>query len=581
MEIQKVKAKFERRIINWMYKMKVQTMNNSQRAMLSTVIVMALLILTWTLIPINFETNDDTGIMEYLSGARTGKPESDSIFSLFLWGKIVSTLYTINAGIPWYILIFLTLIALSLMAVCYCVISSVHNVWGIFFPLYFMCFLYYSVIIQFTMVSAYCGIGAISLMLINKNEERRKYIVVKNLIIFLFMFFAVNIRLKIGYLILANTAGIVCFEIFKYLLKASDKKKMKNIMVSFIVACVAVGISVSAHNIHESVTGWSDFREYHAQRANFTDYSKLDYEANKDLFDSIGWSEDFYGLVSGWFFMDENVNAETFRLINECNDHKPVDVDLDLLRIRYPRIGFQVIAWILLLIVFLIDKIKRHAGRYEESIISFLWLILWLTETLYFANSGRMQERAFEAWTLLALMPSFFEMLGSCLRVTREEKNMVRDVITFVSLFAICIICICYPNGVFAGAKALSAERNERKTLKVEVEDYVMEHPDNLYIYDRSLTMPGDPWIVYPEKKPYNLVFWGGSGYNSPLYYAQIERNGFEHIYGEDFFDEKISFMGKEEPHEDLIKVMDEKFPGCSCDVTDTGNGFIVYKFSR
>lgn len=149
METQKVKVEFERRIINWMYKMKVQTMNNSQRAMLSTVIVMALLILTWTLIPINFETNDDTGIMEYLSGARTGKPEADSIFSLFLWGKIVSTLYTINAGVPWYSLIFLALIALSLMAVCYCVISSVPNVWGIFFRC-ILC-VFYTILLSFSL----------------------------------------------------------------------------------------------------------------------------------------------------------------------------------------------------------------------------------------------------------------------------------------------------------------------------------------------------------------------------------------------------------------------------------------------
>lgn len=153
--------------------MKIMAARERHRLLLSTIIVLALLLLTWSLIPIVFETNDDSFMMGYLAGAWTGKPEADTIFSLFLWGRIVSALYVVNAGIPWYTLIFLALIFLSLTAVCYCLMVSFPK-WGegVFCLLYFCMFLYYTVLLQFTMVSAYCGAAALSLLLIQQKGKK-------------------------------------------------------------------------------------------------------------------------------------------------------------------------------------------------------------------------------------------------------------------------------------------------------------------------------------------------------------------------------------------------------------------------
>lgn len=561
-------------------------MRDRHRLLFSIIIVTILLALTWTLIPITFETNDDAGMMSILSGARTGKPEADTIFSLFLWGKFVSTLYIVKAGIPWYTLIFLGLIACSLTTVCYCVVSSFPK-WGgsLFCLLYFSMFLFYSVIVQFTMVSAYCGLAVISLMLIDKNEEDRKYIIVKNIIIFSFMLFAVNIRSKVGYLILGNAAAVVCLEIFRYLLKAADKRKIKNMAVSFITICVAAGISIGVNSIHESFSEWDDFREYHVERVAFTDYSKLDYESNKDLFDEIGWSKDFYELVQRWFFMDESVNAETFRQINERNVHGPIRVGRGLLHDWFPKIEFQVKVWMLLLLFLLADSIRHRAGRYRRSIVSFLWLFVWFVETQYFGQAGRIVERVFEAWTLLAVMSSILGAAGECPAIEEgieeKRKSIVGGAIISILALLFCIICVWYPSGGYNKAKAFSMARSEAKAIQANVEDYAMEHPDNLYIYETSLSGEGGPWRTYNESLPYNLLFWGGSFYHSPLYYAQIRMNGFEHIFEEDFFEENVYLIAKEEPDENLRNVMEEKFPGCTYEMTDEEDGFIVYKYLK
>ena len=386
--------------------MKIMAARERHRLLLSTIIVLALLLLTWSLIPVVFETNDDSFMMGYLAGAWTGKPEADTIFSLFLWGRIVSALYVVNAGIPWYTLIFLALIFLSLTAVCYCLMVSFPK-WGegVFCLLYFCMFLYYTVLLQFTMVSAYCGAAALSLLLIQKKEEGRRDCIIRNIVIFFFMFFAVNIRSKVGYLTLGSAAFAICLEIIRYLLKAADRQKIKKAAVSFIVICAAAGLSISTHKIHESRNGWEDFREYHAERARFTDYTPLDYTSNQELFQQIGWSEDFYQLLREWFLMDETINTETFQMINERNAPVATGVRWALSH-DFPRIGFQAKAWVLLLFLLFADALRRRKGGFAVNAVPFLWVLMWLAETWYFAHSGRLMERAFEAWTLLAVVPS-------------------------------------------------------------------------------------------------------------------------------------------------------------------------------
>lgn len=49
-------------------------MNKRERKIIFIAILMSVitLIIAWTIIPIRFETNDDTGILMFLTGAKTG-----------------------------------------------------------------------------------------------------------------------------------------------------------------------------------------------------------------------------------------------------------------------------------------------------------------------------------------------------------------------------------------------------------------------------------------------------------------------------------------------------------------------------
>lgn len=62
-------------------------LKDRHRLLFSAVLVTVLLAATWALIPITFETNDDESLMNYLSGAKTGKPEADTTLILFYGEK--------------------------------------------------------------------------------------------------------------------------------------------------------------------------------------------------------------------------------------------------------------------------------------------------------------------------------------------------------------------------------------------------------------------------------------------------------------------------------------------------------------
>lgn len=202
-------------------------------------------------------------------------------------------------------------------------------------------------------------------------------------------------------------------------------------------------------------------------------------------------------------------------------------------------------------------------------------------ETQYFGYTGRIAERAFEAWTLFAVIPSVLGSAGECQVMEEEVKSVTGNIAIPVLALAFCIVCVRHPSGGYLNAKSFALAKSEVKITHAYIEDYAAENPGNIYITGISLPREGGPWRVYKKGLPYNLFFWGGSSCYSPIYYAQLKRNGLEHLFMEDFFAENVYFIAREEPDEYLLKVMEEKFPGCTYTITEEKDRFVVYQFQN
>lgn len=176
---------------------------NTIAAVAFTVVFMAVV---WHFCPIRFETNDDSYILAIVSGAFTGVPCPSFYHINIIWGFFLAGLYKLNETIPWYAISFICLVLVSLSVICaYCINifknkdnlsinfenKKYHDVLyigagiGVFCILYFMLLCYYTVLFQYTVISAMCGLGAILLIPAYKISSGRQKCFAYFLMVFL------------------------------------------------------------------------------------------------------------------------------------------------------------------------------------------------------------------------------------------------------------------------------------------------------------------------------------------------------------------------------------------------------------
>ena len=198
-----------------------------------------------------------------------------------------------------------------------------------------------------------------------------------------------------------------------------------------------------------------------------------------------------------------------------------------------------------------------------------------------------MVQRALEASLLLTAVPSVLSMLlwpaeeGAPVSGTGTDrmKHLAAAIPAGLPVL-ILILSFALP---FAPCRTAAAESPgriawiKRKTI---MEAYAMAHPDTLFIYDTTLTKASNsPWSVYPDRQPTNLIYWGGSGYHSPLYDKQVRKNGFDSLYVDDFLDERICFMGAKGPNINMTEYMSDRMPEVVCLTDNSNGGFVLYRF--
>lgn len=539
----------------------------------SLVYVTVLLGILWSLFPIRFETNDDTGIMYYLAGYNTGEPMAASIYCKYLFGKFISVLYTWFDAYPWYTYVYCILFWLSLITIFKSMLkiaryNSLNYIYPflIFTSLSVGLYSYSAVLLQFTTVSAICGTAVVCVLFaIRENDSKCSRIIDLCIMIVLFLF-CYNIRAKVGYMAMAAIVGSVML----YMLIAKNKKRIVFALCLFgMLFALSEGINV----LYEHVNHWEDFREWHPERGRWTDYPHLSYAEAPELYNELGWDDTLYNLATSWFFMDENITTDSFKVLNDTMDEKEESFEEKweqaIWRIKSTDSNKLIIIYFLgTFILVIVLLCKRDYIRALGNVAYFMAFLLMI---LLFSMLGRLPLRVILACAFLTITPQIL-MDIECIKLFSLKKVGAVILCSFLVLGGSWYWRIipdkvsAYESGIFT---------------KKQVESYVIQNLDNVYIFDITLALSGDPFQVYTEEKPYNLIFYGGGRYYSPLYYMQLNKNGYKTIYAEDFFDENIYFIGASEPYVPLVEYMQKRFPKCSCKVTEQGEGFIVYKFSR
>lgn len=483
-----------------------------------------------------------------------------------------------SGSIPWYPAVYMALTYISLAVACKCCMDvtgsgSRRTLGGIFFLwMYATVFFFHAVGFQFTAVAAVCGMGCVALLLPHGGIQEET---AARLAVFGALFaFAFNIRPKVGYLAIAAMALAVAISRVFYGEKARK---------GYLAATAGIAVASYAANwIWERLEGWAPFRAYHYQRSVWTDYPHLAFDEAPSVYQEAGWTRELYDLASSWYFMDENVTAEAFAHINEASARQIQAMPLGrhVLQAAHTLFGNSFLAkaeWLGIMSVaglLCCYCLYRKKWAPVASFLAFAGAGHVLA--LYLAWNGRIPYRVLDSLIFLFLVPGAILLL----REAAYESQGRRDALA-VALVAWAAFSIGAPGGMVQVAQERAESYQAEAAAKQAMEQYAASNPGNLYIYDMNFTYRGSPFTLYPGQKPYNLLFWGGGGMYSPVYYEQLEANGYNEVYPDDFFDSSIYFMfSKSGPSDTFLAYMRARFPGAGCTVEDEQEYFMVCHFT-
>jgi hypothetical protein len=263
----------------------------------------ACLAIALSVVTLGFESNDDVGMAQIVSGVTTGVPSAELIFSNILIGSILKFLYQLTDRVNWYTLYLLGTHFLALTGLLWAFLRlQASRTAVILFGLLFVELEVALLLrLQFTSTAVLAAVSGVVLILSRDEAQGRRWapalcygsalIVLAGLIRSDAMYYALVLLLPLfGY-------EAVIFRRWRPFA-----------VIGLCVAAVAVASVWDAWHYRRD-PAWREFMAYNRARAFIHDLPIVKYEDNtRFFFDRAGWSYTDWGMFTNWFFTDR----ETF-----------------------------------------------------------------------------------------------------------------------------------------------------------------------------------------------------------------------------------------------------------------------------
>lgn len=600
---------------------------------------------SFLLIPAFFPTNDDPYIQQILSGGISGEPSPYIMFVNFGLCWLVSRLFLVVPGVPWWVVTHLALLflAIALVGRTLVVLSrkrvskSVRPMWAELLVLTVVNLGLFSVLVarmQFTTTSTMLFVAAIfSTCCWGPKDDGISGGAVGRCAFPAFLAVCGSaMRGQSGLMgfLFWGAAAVAAVAAWDGDLK-TRLTATRPLVVAFVVAAVASAGLVGIHELAYSSPEWSANRETSRQLSRYTDYARTPYEQNREVYDSVGWDEDLVKLTGDWFHMDERVNADALRTINEANEAWLDNLLSDPLGTLLSRLGEfgqpTPLAYTALLLVVGLLVLSRASRRTDVIII---WMIAAACVGLfvYLVVRGRLPERA--AYSII--FPATAALAAISARSGASRPLSRRSVFLGAIVCALVMIALGMPTGgmgklaailviVVAAAILLKVTcDDEQRRMKMagvvrvlvlaavlfpgvaafrqygwwsesyalmsqqqdNVEafyDYVDENDDLFFFYaaDAGLT----PQSVWQTRWPKNQTAWGGWRYCYSWFEDVMRDAGFDGLpTSKDLLDPRVRFVCRSD---DTLDLMVSYLSGLYGDVeaeldTSLGSGVNIYR---
>lgn len=551
---------------------------DNKKVILAVTITLLSLVLLWQICPIMYQNNDDKFLLYMIAGYTTGKPEMATIFGGFLWAKIIGLLYQLYNGITWYTLASIVVIGFSIAVINRSLITS-NKTKVIVLDLVFMLAIfagmlaYFSTAIQYTMTAAYAGTAGCCMLLIALREQNASRLHVVLSVVLLALSY--SIRKQMGLVVLSCYCFVLLFGYFKY---------AKKIVVKYaIVIFLVFGLVYSSNYIYEKATGLSEFNCYYSIVQGWIDYPHVDIKDDEKLYNSVDWDKELYDAATEWFFLDERVNEEAFTILNsaiandELSFNQKLSGAIDALANKQ-IINMQVLIWFFILVVFNIVALKKC--KKELLFVDSVFIFFLLLSAYFCIYKGRFPLRVYQALVLIYGVPSL-----SVMWMAIEDCKYYKTKITVGITMLLIVVCSFkfYPAGSMVHELKLATHDGDRQHMieaVTNLEEYACSHKNNIYIYDYELSQPADPFVNFGNESPYNVMFWGGWTYNSPVYFKQLKANGLDELKPDDLINSNIYICGMY--HDEVIyNYMKSRFGKVEIEDVDSVGDVLIYRYTR
>lgn len=510
-----------------------------------------------------FMTIDDGRLKYVFAGYSSGEPVSSYLFSYYPLSAILSALYTAFPGFHWYGFYQFGVIGLSSALIGKTVYKiaykkNLHFIFAIacHLWLYITVALISTLLMHFEVTAAMAATAGVVLLLgMDFSTDKRNVKIVDILFSVLGIGASYVIQFNAFYAACCYLIVAYFFHILSGIKQKNLRKNATYLLCYLLLIAVIIGGVMILEDAAKDTPEWDTYMEYNKYRVSFWDYPHISYDDDPALFEQMGWSKEFYQITQSMYFMDERFNKDNLAMFTErfswfdfrsWEDMKTTFTETVMgLFKSEPLVNVQTIvlgAFLLYFIGALCNTSKRT--RYYPHILSAICCIGGTAFVLMFlAAKGRLPLRAWLACTipcisivvLLCLMMYYVPRKGG-------RTNWLKSTVSVVVLLAWLAGNAWVYNDTVKNEMSWRRRHSDGALL---MEDYVINHPDKIYVYDLMGAQNYSVFSCYPDedRRPTNAFVWGSSYLFTPVYYDQLSKNGLDSLTTENFVDNSVYFI--------------------------------------
>ena len=457
----------------------------------------------WMICTPTYETNDDATMAGMVYGMN-GEYEPHMVFINILVGTLIKLCIQWLPGVPWYPLFQVAILFCSLVALVYVMLKKGRTPMTTMFFLVVLFFFFgfqFCGLIQFSKTSG-MAVTAGFLLLFYAVEERARW---THYALACCLIFAGSLyRFMVFEMLLLMFFGVGLLLLIRYCRAREFKAVLRLCLPCALVIALCFAAKVVDYHAYESDPQWKEYVEFNDLRSQLLDYGFPDYKENKELYESVGMSENDVLTFMSWDFADpDRFNIEVMQKLVDAKPARTISPGMVyhyVVELLFSLTQYQYFLGTAMAVIFCLLSYQR--GDRGKALLLCYEILAFLGIQFYLFYKGRYLQNRIDVCLFLALFAVSFCLCQGEREVLPDKRN--------VALFLVGVV-LASTGGTHIRLESIA---RDQEVASVEYDPYPLfsSDPERLYCISVA-SFPadlGDIWQVDPLGYQKNTVSMGG-----------------------------------------------------------------------